>query len=485
MRLNFASLLFTLLVVFATLGIGAGSASAVTPLAFVAPGTYACEAATVANEVPTPPPMWELSGNAPSAEEVATANATKPLCPAGQVPSRILTSGVAASDPMPTHASAVTGELGAASDLGAEGEPNATPPCKKESENGGCGCKKEGEELQKGCYWYAYNEIDKTAIGMEYTTDISKPHVSSFNDYGAHSIDQLAVGAGTEGNQYTIEVGWDVDPGLFELEQVEKEKREVEKHEKEQVTPPENPHFFLLVNNDKYKECEENGKCYDPTSFVPAAEAKITPGATLEPSSAKFTIGVKYDSVCFPKAAEGCWWIWAGTQWIGYVKGSAWGGAFTKGESEANYGEVFDNEETPTTQMGDGQYGSSAGATSMTAPIIIINENKEETTGLHESVTNPALYSIGHINSGKTEWHFGGPGKDPVPLVTTEGSSVAPPSHVELKGSTDPNNLETHYYFQYGPTTSYGSVSPTEPAGSGVEPVSATAKIRLSKGDRR
>ena len=183
---KFARTAIGLLIAFATLGIGAGSASAVSPSAFVAPGTYACEAATAANQVSPPPPIWERSGNAPSAEEVAAANATKPLCPAGQVPSRISTSGVAVPDLTPTHnTSAVTGELSAASDLGAAGEPNATPPCT--GKNGGCGCstKKEAEEKQepKGCYWYDNNEVEKPAIGMEYTTDISEPQVSSFKRF--------------------------------------------------------------------------------------------------------------------------------------------------------------------------------------------------------------------------------------------------------------------------------------------------------------
>lgn len=442
MRLKFTSLLLTLLVAFAMGCIGAGSAFAMSPSAFVAPGTYACEAATVANEVPAPPPIWEHSGKAPSAEEVAAANATKPLCPAGQVPSRITTSGVAAPDPMPTHASSAAGEIGAASDLGAAGEPSVTPPCT--GANGGCGCKKGG------CYWYAYNEVEKTAIGMEYATDISEPHVSSFSY--AHSIDQLALGAGTDGNQYTIETGWDVDPGLWE-------------------SSPK-PHFFILVNPDKYG----SESCYD-CDFIPASEAKITPGAILEPSTSKFRLGVEYLSTCFPGATSGCWWISAANQWIGYVPASAWGEHFTHGTTEANYGEVFDNEETPTTQMGDGQYGGSSGATWMTQSVLFLNKTEYEGTGYHGEVTNKEFYSIGKINSEKTEWHFGGPGKDPVPLVTTEGSAVDPPSHVELKGSVDPNNLETHYYFEYGPTTSYGSVSSTEPAGSGVEPVSVNATI--------
>ena len=275
-----------------------------------------------------------------------------------------------------------------------------------------------------------------------------------------------------------IEAGWDVDPELFEREQVEKEKREVEKHEKQEVTLHRPPHFFVFVNPDYYgtESCyvRVEERC---TSFVPAEGAKITPGATLEPSTSKFRIGVEYLSTCFPKATGGCWWIFAANQAIGYVPASAWGEHFTHGTTEANYGEVYDSEEDPTTQMGDGQYGNSSGATWMTQSTVFLNKTEDEPTGDHTEATNPSLYSIGDFNSYKTEWHFGGPGKDPVPLVTTEGSSVNPPSTVELKGSVDPSNLETHYYFQYGPTTSYGSVSPTEPAGSGVEPVSVNAKI--------
>ncbi|HTU77791.1 MAG TPA: fibronectin type III domain-containing protein [Solirubrobacteraceae bacterium] len=119
----------------------------------------------------------------------------------------------------------------------------------------------------------------------------------------------------------------------------------------------------------------------------------------------------------------------------------------------------------------------------MEAPIIIRDEDGvelEEVTSGYGSFTetNNALYDQGaHDVGGPGEWHFGGPGADPAPLVTTEGSSVTPPSSVELKGSADPNGLETTYYFEYGPTTSYGSATSTEPAGSGVEPVSVKATI--------
>jgi hypothetical protein len=363
----------------------------------------------------------------------------------------------------------------ATSHLGASAEPGAAPPA-----DGGVGCEKGG------CYWYVKNEVHETAIGMEYATNVSKPEVSSFA--GAHSIDQLAAGAVEEEGtyRYTIETGFDVDPQLFEREQIEKEEKEVAKKEKEDVMPPGRPHLFIFVNPDRYgsESCYidtvvENKPC---EHFIPAAEAKLTPNETLEPSTAKITLGVKYLATCFKGATSGCWWIWAGTQWIGYVPESFWGGSFTHATGENDYGEVFDDESLPTSQMGDGQYGASAGATSMTQIVALLNENGEATTtGYHVEQTNASLYSPGDVNAGKSEWHFGGPGIDPVPIVTTEGSSVNPPSSVEVKGAVDPNNLETHYYFEYGPTTSYGSVTSTEPAGSGVEPVSVKATLTKLK----
>lgn len=283
----------------------AAPASAASSPAYATPGTFSCEAATAANKVTVPPPIWELSGKTPNAQEVAIANSTTPLCQAGQVPPPIA-HGPAVPDLMPSQTEVATGRLSTSSGLNTTGDSSIAPPA-----YGGQGC------TGGGCYWYAQNEQAKAAIGMEYSTNISEPYVSSWSG-NAHSIDQLAVGAGTEGNQYTIEAGFDVDPDMF-------------------GSSPK-PHFFIFVNPDQYG----SESCYD-CNFVPAAEAKLTPGETLEPSTAKITLGVKYTG--------GNWWIWAGTQWIGYVPGSAWGGHFTKGSSEANYGEVFDNEEFPTSGM--------------------------------------------------------------------------------------------------------------------------------------
>jgi len=190
-----------LLVALASLGIGSGSASAAPPQDPGVEGAFTCGPATAANEIPAPPPIWELSGKPPSAEEVAYADATKPLCPTGQVPSPIA-SGSAAPLLTPTSGGVGIGELGATS------ERRAVPPAYS-----GKRCYTEGP-WKGGCYWYVENEVKKNAIGMEYITNVSEPRVSSFP--GAHSIDQLNLGAGGPGDDHnTIEAGIDVAPEMF------------------------------------------------------------------------------------------------------------------------------------------------------------------------------------------------------------------------------------------------------------------------------
>jgi formylmethanofuran dehydrogenase subunit D len=349
------------------------SALAARPFAVAAPGTYSCKAATAANQVKPPPPLWETTGKLPTAEETAAAEATKPLCPAGEAPSAVASTHEATADRIaePEWATTTTTTTTTA----ASASRGVTPPA---DPYGGENCN------GVSCYWYVDNYRNRKVIGMEYATTISEPHVSSFS--GAHSIDQLALEQGEALD--TVEAGWDVDPGMW-------------------TANPSKPHFFVFINKDKYEgECETSGKCYDDEAYwTPLEGVKITMGEALEPSSAKFDIGAEN--------FEGNWWIWAGKEWIGYVSGSFWGGKFTKAERASNYGEVNDNEAAPTTAMGDGQFGASVGATMMTAPVLILSHTEEETTGMNTFVTNSELYSLGDINKEKTSWHFGGPGLDP------------------------------------------------------------------------
>ena len=63
------------------------------------------------------------------------------------------------------------------------------------------------------------------------------------------------------------------------------------------------------------------------------------------------------------------------------------------------------------------------------------------------------------------------------PSVSTGAATEAAIESAKLHGEVNPNTFETHYYFEYGPTTSYGQRTPEEGAGSGSNPVPATATI--------
>jgi hypothetical protein len=55
-----------------------------------------------------------------------------------------------------------------------------------------------------------------------------------------------------------------------------------------------------------------------------------------------------------------------------------------------------------------------------------------------------------------------------LPSATTEAATGISTAGAVLHGSVDPNGPETHYYFQYGETTAYGSSTPEGDAGFGM-----------------
>jgi hypothetical protein len=60
--------------------------------------------------------------------------------------------------------------------------------------------------------------------------------------------------------------------------------------------------------------------------------------------------------------------------------------------------------------------------------------------------------------------------------ITNPASGVTLDSGT-LNGTVNPNGTSTQYYFQWGPTTSYGNVTPTQSAGSGTSTIAVLAKI--------
>jgi Glycosyl hydrolase family 76 len=64
-----------------------------------------------------------------------------------------------------------------------------------------------------------------------------------------------------------------------------------------------------------------------------------------------------------------------------------------------------------------------------------------------------------------------------VPSVSTGGTSSITQSSATVSGTVNPNGRSTTYYFQYGTTTSYGSTTASQAAGSGATTVNVSANL--------
>ena len=85
--------------------------------------------------------------------------------------------------------------------------------------------------------------------------------------------------------------------------------------------------------------------------------------------------------------------------------------------------------------------------------------------------TNAAGTVTGPLLTFRTQGH--------VPNLTLVSATVDSPSSATLVGDVNPGSLNTHWYFEYGPTSSYGSVSPASPGavGSGANPVTVSTHL--------
>ena len=63
------------------------------------------------------------------------------------------------------------------------------------------------------------------------------------------------------------------------------------------------------------------------------------------------------------------------------------------------------------------------------------------------------------------------------PVVTTDSASTITGTSAQLNGTVNPQSSATTYQFEYGTTTSYGSTSPSQNAGSGATAVNVNAVV--------
>jgi hypothetical protein len=83
----------------------------------------------------------------------------------------------------------------------------------------------------------------------------------------------------------------------------------------------------------------------------------------------------------------------------------------------------------------------------------------------------PAEFDINYVRV----WQHPSPPEPPE--ASTSAPSEVQETQAKLNGSVNPRGTDTHYYFQYGPTTGYGSATSEVDAGSGRSAVPASSTV--------
>jgi len=196
--------------------------------------------------------------------------------------------------------------------------------------------------------------------GSQFTVTVATPYVSK-SDRASGAFMALES---RNGRQAVI-VGWYVDPQFF--------------HDT-------STHLFI--------KREVNGVwCTKNCGYI-ASKTKIREGVKLSDKPRQFEIEQRH----------GAWWIGSNKRWIGRYPDSVWNKKFVKAGATAWYGQVTTPSVTPCSDMGNGQWASSASA-AVISDISFFNGTK---TNFRTTSTKPAFYSIHTVSS--SSFRFGGGG---------------------------------------------------------------------------
>jgi len=107
---------------------------------------------------------------------------------------------------------------------------------------------------------------------------------------------------------------------------------------------------------------------------------------------------------------QGNWWIWYGTQWIGYFPGTLWHNQFTQAGLTEWFGEVAEPQVEPfpcSTQMGNGLFGQSNSSAAVSNMFLIVNGQGVRANAQPYQPT-PHYYNVSHFTDNS--FTYGGPG---------------------------------------------------------------------------
>jgi hypothetical protein len=198
-------------------------------------------------------------------------------------------------------------------------------------------------------------------------TKVENPDISSLG--GTHSLFEISVQGGV-GNGNIVEIGWiknvgDASPRLFIF------------------------HWKGWVPG-----------CYNGCGWV-QWNPSIVPGMVVNAGAESYMGWVFFN---------GNWWAWYANQWVGYFPGRLWDGDYTKSSMVQWFGEVYESDPTPETDMGDGRRPVDAGAARLWYPCTV--ETAAWVCWIHPtpSLTTPSIPWYTIQNVGGSAHRYGGPG---------------------------------------------------------------------------
>jgi len=184
-----------------------------------------------------------------------------------------------------------------------------------------------------------------------------------------HSLFEIAVQGGV-GNGDIVEIGWrkasgDASPRLF---------------------------VFHWVGNVP--------ACYNGCGWV-QWNPSIVPGMTVNRGSESYMGWVYY---------EGNWWAWYANQWVGYFPEALWPRGYAKASLVQWFGEVYESDPTPETDMGNGMQATAAAAARFWYPCKVDASAWVCWIDSTPSLTTLSIPWYTVRNVGGSAHRFGGPG---------------------------------------------------------------------------
>jgi Neprosin len=186
---------------------------------------------------------------------------------------------------------------------------------------------------------------------------------------GTHSLFEISVQGGT-GNGNIVEIGWiknvgDASPRLFVF------------------------HWVGWVP-----------ACYNGCGWV-QWNPSIVPGMVVNIGSESYMGWVYY---------QGNWWAWYANQWVGYFPGTLWRGDYSKSSLVQWFGEIYESDPTPESDMGNGRLAVHAAAARLWYPCTV--DAAAWVCWIHPtpSLNAPSIPWYTIQNVGGSAHRYGGPG---------------------------------------------------------------------------